>query len=75
MEIEDKKGAKKEYGKYDKYEVEGWAETLMKAEEIKADSEKMKYVKQCLAKKKKAISSIADLRAVAAEKAEEDMEA
>lgn len=73
VELEDKKGMKKEYGKYDKYEVENWADTLMKAEEIKQDAEKMKYVKQCLAKKKTAINSIADLRAVAQEKAEKEM--
>lgn len=62
VEVSKEKKDKKEYGKYEKYEVESWASTLMKAEEIKANPEKMKYVKMCLDKKKKAISSIDDLR-------------
>jgi len=42
--VEGKKEEKKEYGKYDKWEVESWADTIVRAEEIKADPEKMKYV-------------------------------
>lgn len=60
------KEEKKEYGKYDKWEIESAARTLVEAEEIKADKEKMKYVAQCMAKKhtaeKKAIASISDLK-------------
>ena len=69
MEIEVYRGSKeeekkeKEYGKYDKYEIEGAVRTLMEAEEIKNNKEKMKYVQMCLNKKKKVINSIADLRA------------
>jgi len=60
--VEEAGKMKKKYGKYDDYEVEGWARTLMEAEEIKADKEKMKYVQMCIEKKKKAINSIDDLR-------------
>lgn len=56
------KEEKKEYGPYEKYQVERWVETLVEAEEIKQDPEKMKYVSKCMKKKKKAINSIADLR-------------
>lgn len=47
------------------YEVENWADTLMKAEDIKGDPEKMGHVQRHLAKKQKAIRSIADLRQAA----------
>jgi ribosomal protein L17 len=61
------KPPKKEYGKYDKYEIENCADTIIRAEEIKADKDKMKYVKPILEKKiagaKRAIASIADLKA------------
>jgi len=71
MEVEIEMGGdkkkKKEYGKYHKYEVERWVDVLMEAEEIKKDAEKMKYVQMCADKKKKAISSIADLKAKAKE--------
>ena len=36
------------YGKYDEWEIESAARTLKEAEEIKADTEKMKYVKMCM---------------------------
>lgn len=56
----------KEYGDYDKYEIESAARTLKEAEEIKADKEKMKYVKMCMEKQVKAVNkaykSIADMR-------------
>lgn len=62
--VEEKKD--KKYGKYDEYEIKDCARTIMKAEEIKADKEKMKYVKKCIEEKayaaKKAIKSIADIR-------------
>lgn len=74
----DKKEEKKEYGKYDKWEVENWADTIVRAEEIKADPEKMKYVKMCMKKKygaaKKAIESIDDLRALSKGEPDEEME-
>lgn len=61
------KKEKKMYGKYDKWDIEDAARTLEQAEEIKADSEKMKYVEECLEKKvkttKKAYKTIADMRA------------
>lgn len=73
-----KKEDKKEYGKFDKWEVENWADTIMKAEEIKADAEKMKYVKMCMQKKygaaKKAIESIDDIRSARQEMESEEYE-
>lgn len=69
--VETKK-EKKEYGKYDKWEVENWARTLKEAELIKQDPEKVKYAKMCMAKdaeaNEKAINSLDDLKAVAKEK-------
>lgn len=68
------KGEEKEkkYGKYDEWEIESAARTLVEAEEIKADAEKMKYVKMCMEKKygaaKKVIASLDDLKKVAKEK-------
>jgi hypothetical protein len=76
--IESKEEEKKEYGKYDKWEIESAARTLVEAEEIKADAEKMKYVKMCMMKKnkaeKKAIESIDDLRKAAKGEPDEEME-
>ncbi len=81
IEIEVKgkdKEKEKEYGKYEDYEVEGWARTIMEAEEIKNDPEKMKYAKMCMDKKMKAMesaySSIADLRKKAKELSSKDEE-
>lgn len=66
----------KKYGKYEDYEVEGWARTLQEAEEIKADPEKMKYAKMCMKKKLDAMdsaySSIDDLKERRQELNEED---
>lgn len=74
----ESKEQKKEYGKYDKWEIESAARTLVEAEEIKADKEKMKYVAMCMKKKhaaeKKAISSIADLRELSKGEPDEDTE-
>ena len=68
--------SKKKGSKPEAYEIECWADHIIKAEEIKADPEKMKYVKPVLEKRmmgmKKAISSIADLKAVAQEKGTEE---
>lgn len=67
--IEGGKEEKKEYGKFDKWEIESAARTLVEAEEIKANPEKMKYVKMCMDKQfgatKKVIESIDDIRAIA----------
>jgi len=68
----DKKEKKKPYGKYEEYEIKDAVRTLMEAEEIKADKEKMKYVRMCIAKKKKAINSIDDLRSKIDELMEKD---
>ena len=74
----ESKEEKKEYGKFDKWEIESAARTLVEAEEIKADKEKMKYVKMCMGKKhmaeKKVIESIDDLKSLRAEMHEEEME-
>lgn len=71
-----KKEEKKMYGKYEKWEVESWANTIVEAEQIKANPEKMKYVAQCLGKKqtatKRAIESIEDLRSLAKAEKESD---
>jgi hypothetical protein len=71
---EEKKDGK--YGKYDDYEIESAARTITEAEEIKADEEKMKYVKECLEEKasasKKAIKSIQDIRDAGNEIQDED---
>lgn len=53
-------------GKYRNYEIKDCARTIREAEEIKADPEKMKYVKKCLMKDasamQNAITSISGLR-------------
>jgi hypothetical protein len=49
----------------DKWEIDSWCRTLMEAEEIRGDKNKMKYVQPLLNTKIKAIKSLADLRAVA----------
>ena len=72
MDAQPMKKEKKEYGKYDKYEVEGFVRTLIEAEEIKADPEKMKYAQMCASGQKKAIESIADIRSAAQDKADEE---
>ena len=76
IEISSGKSKDKKYGKYEKYEIEHAADTLMNAEKIKADKEKMKYVAQCMKEKaknmKKVIASVQDLRDLANEKAMED---
>jgi hypothetical protein len=69
MEAPVKPKEEKMYGKYDKWEIENCADTIIKAEEIKADAGKMKYIKPILEKKmagvKKAIGSLAELKEVA----------
>lgn len=46
---------KKEFGKFDRWEIESAVETIIRAEQIKLDKEKMKYVLPLLEKQKKAI--------------------
>lgn len=60
--------------KYEDYEVKSWADTLMQAEEIKADPEKMKLLHPHLEKKSKAIKSLDDLRSKAKQVAADEME-
>jgi hypothetical protein len=52
--------------KYKEWEIEGWADTLVRAAEIQADAEKMKLVEPYLAKKEASVKSIADIRKRAA---------
>lgn len=60
------KKEKKKYGKFDEWEIRDAADTLIRAEQIKGDKEKMKYVQMCLDEKekdtKKAITSIEGLK-------------
>ncbi len=53
---------KKMEGKYDPEELQEKADTLMEAEEIKADHDLMKALSPYLDKKAKAVKSIADLK-------------
>lgn len=47
--------------KPDKWEIESWTRTLIEAQEIACDPDKMKYVKKEIQKKKVAIRSVDDL--------------
>lgn len=59
IEIEvEKEGSDKEP---DEYEIKGWYDTLVKAEEIKADAKKMGLVAKHAAKMKKAAIEVAKL--------------
>lgn len=49
------KEEKKEFGKYDRWEIESAARTLIEAEQIKLDKDKMKYVLPILEKQKQAL--------------------
>lgn len=75
IHAEPVEGEKKEkkYGKYDDWEIESAARTIIEAEEIKKDTEKMKYVGECLKSKgeaySRAVSSLDDLRKLANKKA------
>lgn len=64
--IASPKKEKKKYGKFDEWDISNAVDTLIRAEEIKSDKEKMKYVSKCLAEKfkdtKKTITSIQGLR-------------
>lgn len=56
-ETVSEKKEKKEYGKYDRWEIESAVDTIIKAEQIKLDKEKMKYVLPLLEKQKKALDN------------------
>lgn len=49
---------KKEYGEYEKYEVEGWARTLEESIEIMTDKKKLAAVEKCLAKRESSIDKL-----------------
>lgn len=55
--LEDAKTVKekKEYGKFDRWEIESAVRTIIEAEQIKLDKEKMKYVLPMLEEQKKAL--------------------
>lgn len=57
-EITSEKSKKKEYGKFDRWEIEGAVRTIIEAEQIKLDKEKMKYVLPLLEKQKKALDNV-----------------
>lgn len=46
---------KKEFGKFDRWEIESAVKTIIEAEQIKLDKEKMKYVLPMLEEQKKAL--------------------
>lgn len=50
---------KKEYGKFDRWEIESAVRTIIEAEQIKLDKEKMKYVLPLLEEQKKALDKAA----------------
>lgn len=63
-DVKEVKEEKKEYGKYDRWEIENAVETIIKAEQLKLDKDKMKYILPLLEKQKKALdnfSSAADV--------------
>lgn len=66
MASEVKAKESKKYGKFDEWEISDMVNTLIRAEEIKCDKEKMKYVGPMLDKKfketKKTITSIKGLK-------------
>lgn len=77
----EEKEEKSEYGKYQEYEIKSAVRCLQEAEEIKADPEKMKYVKMCmkedlagLKKSLKSISSLDDVRQARQELPDKDTE-
>lgn len=69
--VDPKEDAK--YGDYDEWEIDSAVNTLIEAEQIKADKDKMKYVypilQEKLNKTKTAIDSLAKLKDVIKEKA------
>jgi hypothetical protein len=78
MEEMNIKKQPKKYGKFEYFEIESAADAIIRAEEIKADPEKMKYVKECLKKRgeatEKAVSSIDEIRQARQEMDDESYE-
>jgi len=68
VEAEEKKE-----GEYDEYKLQNSANTLIEAEEIKADPKLMEALKPYLEKKAKAYSSIAQLKNLGAKKKLEEV--
>ena len=50
---------KKEFGKFDRWDIEHAVNILIEAEQIKLDKEKMKYVLPILEKQKQALDKVA----------------
>ena len=68
-EVVDPKGDSEEDKEYEDWELQCKANTLVEAEELKADPELMKALKPYLEKKAKAYTSIAALREEGAKQA------
>lgn len=68
IEVETEKDGSKASKMPDKYEVEDALRTLMRACEVQDNPKLMAEVRKLASKQKKAISSIAELKAVASEK-------
>lgn len=49
---------KKKFGKFDRWEIESAVRTIIEAEQIKLDKEKMKYVLPMLEEQKKALDNV-----------------
>lgn len=64
--------AKKKSGKYEDWQLEEFVSALERAEEIKADKNKMNAIAPILKRKSKALKSIEDLRKRAIEVMEDD---
>lgn len=56
----EEKENKKEFGKYDRWEIENACDTIIKAEQIKLDKEKMKYILPMLETQKQALDKAAN---------------
>lgn len=76
ISTEKEDGEEKEYGKWNKWEIESAARTLLEAAAIKQDKEKMKYVAECMRKQADAmdevVGSLDDLKKIAKKKIAED---
>ncbi|MDD3238226.1 MAG: hypothetical protein PHV37_09045 [Candidatus Gastranaerophilales bacterium] len=62
--IPEKKQEDKEFGKFGRWDIESAVRTIIEAEQIKLDTEKMKYVLPMLDKQKAAVdraSSVAEI--------------
>lgn len=57
-EVKSVEKEKKEFGKFDRWEIENAVRTIIEAERIKLDKEKMKYVLPLLEKEKEAVANV-----------------